>query len=264
MLSDTLPRGGPDATWWDRLYETDRTEWIDLIDQPGATARARRGLDGLARFQRLSRAYRTFSRLTLAQVGHLDEPRILELGAGRGHLAQHLLRDHPRAHVTFSDLSPDSVRAFRSGPLADHPRVASQILDATEMDVPEGSWDVAVFAMSLHHLQPAQVRMVLSEGTRVAHKLLIVDAWRNPALLSVVPLLLLVGGACTAHDGVISLRKAYSPSALRALARHGAAPIRVDCRFQLPGYLVATAERARKTPNLEGSGTNSALRSPMP
>ncbi|MGP4090281.1 class I SAM-dependent methyltransferase [Streptomyces sp. KR55] len=246
MHDGQFPRGGPGAPWWDRLYETDRAEWIDFIDHPDPrlAERARRGLRELDRFQRASLAYRTFSRLALAESGQQREPRILELGAGRGHLAEQLLRDHPTAHVTVSDISTDSVQAFRTGPLGDHPRVTTRVIDATAIDAPDHTWDVAVFTMSLHHLQPAQVRMVLREGTRAAHRLLIIDAWRHPAYLAIVPLLLLLGGAAAAHDGTISLRKAYSPSALHALADDCGAPVHLHCRFHLPGYLVASASRS--------------------
>ncbi|CAL9662610.1 hypothetical protein SUDANB15_07041 [Streptomyces sp. enrichment culture] len=245
MHDGKFPRGGPGAPWWDRLYETDRAEWIDFVDHPDPrlAERARRGLRELDRFQRASLAYRTFSRLALAEVGRPREPRILELGAGRGHLAERLLRDHPTAHVTVSDISPDSVRAFRAGPLGDHPRVTARVIDATAIDAPDRSWDLAVFTMSLHHLQPAQVRMVFREGTRAAHRLLVIDAWRNPAYLAVVPLLFLLGGTAAAHDGAISLRKAYHPSALRALAADCGAPVRLRCGFHPPGYLVACAHR---------------------
>lgn len=244
MQDRKLPRGGPEPAWWDRLYETGRAEWIDLVDQPEHAERARRGLRGLDRFQRVTHSYRAFSRLALAEAaGQQAEPRFLELGAGRGHLAEQLLRHHPTARVTVSDISLDSVRAFRTGPLGDHPRVTARVIDATAIDAPDNSWDVAVFAMSLHHLEPPQVRKVLREGTRVARRLLIIDGWRHPGYLVVVPLLLLIGGVVTAHDGVISLRKVYSPSALRALADGCGAPVRVCCRFQFPGYLVASAYR---------------------
>ncbi|MEU9236144.1 class I SAM-dependent methyltransferase [Streptomyces subrutilus] len=231
-----MPRGGPKAAWWDRLYETDRPEYID---QPSRAAEAAKVLRGLDRFQRLSRAYRVCSRLTLAEAAGVKQPRILELGAGRGRLTQRLLSDCPTARVTVSDVSALSVDALRAGPLGQDSRVEMRVLDATRIDAPDDSWDVAVFAMALHHLTPDQVVQVMVEGTRVARRLLIIDGWRNPGFLAIVPIFFLTGGLVQAHDGLISLRKVYSAEALKALASQSQIPVTVRCRFSLPGYLVA-------------------------
>lgn len=237
-MSGDMPRGGPGAARWDRRYETCLPEYIDL---PGDEARARRVLRGLDRFQRLTGAYRNFSRLTLAEVRDVPDPRILELGAGLGRLARHLLDRHPTARLTVSDAGPHVVEAIRSGPLGRHPRVTTARLDATSIAAPDGAFDVAVFTMSLHHLRPAGAAAVLREGTRVARRLLIIDGWRHPAFLAVVPLMFLTGGRAHAHDGFISLRKVYGAAALHALADGCRPRVAVRTRFAAPGYLVATA-----------------------
>ncbi|WP_407560064.1 class I SAM-dependent methyltransferase [Streptomyces sp. 184] len=240
-----MPRGGPGASRWDRLFETDRDEYID---RPDAPARCRRVLRGLDRFQRLTLGYRTCGRLTAAEFGPAAHPRVLELGAGCGRLAYGILRRHPTARVTASDVNPAVVEALRAGPLGRHPRADCAVFDATAIDAPEGAYDVAVMAMSLHHLPPDGVAALLREGTRVARTLLLVDGWRHPLSLGAVPLMFLTGGPAQAHDGVISLRKVYSADAVRALAGMCGAPLRVHTRFALPGYLVATATRSSYAP----------------
>ncbi|MEU3253648.1 class I SAM-dependent methyltransferase [Streptomyces sp. NPDC006997] len=239
-MSHDIRRGGHGAPWWDRLYETDAREYID---QPEHAERAARVLRALDRFQRITLGYRRQSAMVLAATAGAPEPRILELGAGHGRLAARILDRCPAALVTVSDVEPSAVAAFRAGPLAGHPRVTSRVIDATAIDAASGAWDVAVFAMSLHHLDPAQVRRLLCEGTRVARRLLIIDAWRHPAFLAVAPLFLVLGGRDNLHDGVISLRKAYSASALHDLAADCGAAVALDTRFSPPGYLVASAHR---------------------
>ncbi len=237
-----MPRGGPNAAWWDRFYETDRTEYID---RPEAGPQRRRVLRRLARLQRLTLAHRSFSGLVLAQVRDAPHPRILELGAGNGHLARQVLDRHPAARLTVSDVGHETVETLRAGPLGRHGRATVARLDATAIDEPDGSYDLAVLSLSLHHLPPGGVAALLREGTRVASRLLIVDVWRHPACLAAAPLILLCGGPVLAHDGIISLRKAYGPAALHHLAGACGAPVALRTRFVPPAYLAAVASRRR-------------------
>ncbi|MBB1256162.1 class I SAM-dependent methyltransferase [Streptomyces sp. OF3] len=236
-----MPRGGPDASWWDRRYETRREEYID---RPETGARCRQALRGLDRFQRLSGGYRTYSRLAVAAVGDdVPRPRVLELGAGHGRLARHVLARRPGARVTVSDVNPLVVEALRAGPLGRDRRIEIVRLDATAIDRPDGAYDVAVLTTCLHHLPPSGVAAVLREGTRVARRLLVVDGWRNPLYLAAVPLMALTGGWAQAHDGFVSLRRMYGAAAVHALAERCGAPVRVRTRFVPPAYLAVLAER---------------------
>ena len=142
-------------------------------------------------------------------------------GSGLGGLSRKLLENHPTAQVTVTDIDPVCVAAIADGDLGSHPRVRVREMDATAIDAQDAHYDLAVFALSLHHLPPASAAQVFAEGTRAAKKVLIVDLRRPSAPLHAVVLaaaLPLTGLVPLIHDGVISSLRAYSPSALRALA----------------------------------------------
>jgi len=124
-------------------------------------------------------------------------------------------------------------------------------MDATALDAADGEFDLAVFALSFHHLPPVAAARVFAEGTRAATKLLIIDLPRPPAplhLLRLATMLPFAPFAPFVHDGVISSLRAYSPSALRALAVHADPSIEVELRGGLLSPQVAVATRTSRTP----------------
>jgi hypothetical protein len=119
-------------------------------------------------------------------------------------------------------------------------------MDATDIEAADGSFDLAVFALSFHHLPPALASRVIAEGTRVADKLLIIDLPRPPAplhLLRLVTMLPFAPFLPFLHDGLISSLRTYSPSALRALAAHADPAIALELRGGLVSPQVAVASR---------------------
>jgi len=119
----------------------------------------------------------------------------------------------------------------------------------TAIDAPDGYYDLAVFALSLHHLLPELAARVFAEGTRAVNKLFIIDLRRPPAPLHLVVLaavLPFTGLVPLIHDGFISSLRAYSPSALRALAHYADPAITVEFRTQRLGPIMAVASRARE------------------
>jgi SAM-dependent methyltransferase len=225
---DSMPRGGPDASWLDRRLQTDRPEYLYRDDHL-----KRRLVRSLDRLGRIFGAHKKFARIALDEVADVPDPKILELGSGHGGLSRALLKMHPTAHVTVTDIEPTSVAAIAAGDLGSHPRVVAREMDATAIDAPDGYYDLAVFALSLHHLPPPLAARLFAEGTRVADKLLIVDIPRPPSLLHILGLALMLPLAMVVpavHDGVIASLGAYSPSALRALARYADPAITLELR----------------------------------
>ena len=241
---DTMPRGGPDASWLDRRLQTGCAEYLDRDDIDERIKRS--VVRSLEWTGEVFRNHERFALIALEEVADIADPKIVELGAGHGALSRKLLEQHPTARVTVTDIDPTSVVNIAASDLGSHPRATVEVVDATEIDVPDGHFDLAVSALTFHHLSPAQAAAVIAEGTRVADKLLIIDLPRPPALLHIVKLATMLPFAVVpfVHDGFISSLRAYSPSALRALAAHAGPRINVELRNPRWGPQVLVATRS--------------------
>ncbi|CAN5508628.1 class I SAM-dependent methyltransferase [soil metagenome] len=239
---ESMPRGGPDASCLDRLLWTDRLEYLDRDDIDDSVKR--QVIGALDWSGRVFGNHRRFAEIALNEIADVPDPKILELGAGHGAVSRMLLKNHPTAHLTVTDLNAESAAAMAAGELGEHPRATVREMDATAIDAADGAFDLVLFALSFHHLPPAQASQVFAEGTRVATKLVIIDLPRPPAPLHLARLATMLPFAPFSpfvHDGVISSLRCYSPSALRALAEHADPSIEVTLRsgFNSPQVVVA-------------------------
>ena len=113
--------------------------------------------------------------------------RILELGAGHGQLSRKILEQHPTATVTVSDVNPHSVAAMAASDSWRASPRDSQTMDATAIDAPDRSFDVAVFALSF--LASAAAAGVAGDrrGDPRHDELLIIDMSRWPSVSFMSP-----------------------------------------------------------------------------
>jgi SAM-dependent methyltransferase len=223
-----MPRGGPTAGWLDRVLQTDRLEYLDRDDVPEEVKQA--VISAIRRFGERVGIHERFARFSVDLVGDVAEPKILELGAGHGELSAQILALHPGAQVTVTDINPTLVMNIASGPVGQNPRATTQVMDATDIDSADGSYDLVVFAGSFHHLPPATACRAIVEATRVGKQFVVIDGMRPPAavLLMLLGLALPVIGVVAAlsskrrpalHDSLISSLRFYSKSAFTALGR---------------------------------------------
>ncbi|OBJ83269.1 class I SAM-dependent methyltransferase [Mycobacterium sp. 1245852.3] len=224
---DDMPRGGPDASWLSRRLQTDVLEYTDRYDIPDRIKQyVVTALDDMGTRQG---THASTAQLAVDLVAGIDHPRILELGAGHGRLSDHILHRHLTAELTISDLDPHSVNNVANGPLGHHPRVKTKVVDATNIDDPDDSYDLVVFANAFHHLPPSVAVKAIADATRVGKTFLIVDLKRMPSLaLALLPLTIpaiafrvrpLAAARAVMHDAYISALRAYSPSAFTALGK---------------------------------------------
>ncbi|ORA12727.1 class I SAM-dependent methyltransferase [Mycobacterium arosiense] len=227
----SMPRGGPDASWLDRRFQTDELEYLDREDAPDEVKQ--KVIAMLDRLGGLFKMHEKDARTSLDVVQDVPSPRILELGAGHGKLSAKILELHPKATVTVTDLDPTSVANIGAEELGTNPRARTQVVDATAIDAEDDSYDLVVFAQAFHHLPPAVASRAIVEATRVGKSFLVIDLERRTpvgfvlfwALRPLLQLLTLPSSSLRPllHDGYISALRAYSPSALQALA-HAADP----------------------------------------
>jgi ubiquinone/menaquinone biosynthesis C-methylase UbiE len=99
---------------------------------------------------------------------------VLEVGCGPGHLSTRLARQH-RLDVTGVDLDPAMIARARAN--ADRPGIGDQrrpeflVGDVAALAFPDGSFDLVVSTMSMHHWADptaglAEVGRVLRPGAR--------------------------------------------------------------------------------------------------
>lgn len=234
---DAMPRGGPASSWLDRRLQTDVLEYLDRSDVPDETKQyVIAALDDMGT---RNGTHEAIARKVIDLVRGIDRPRILELGAGHGRLSEQILRLHPTAELTVSDLDPHSVHKLATGPLGRDPRVTTKVVDATNISDPENSYDLVVFAYSFHHLPPSVAVKAIADATRVGTTFLVVDLIRWPApILLLMPLALaavigrrvrpLPAARAVIHDALISNLRAYSPTALTALGKAADPRMRVQ------------------------------------
>lgn len=148
-----------------------------------------------------------------------DAPGVkgLDIGIGSGDLIAYA---SPRlaSHWVGLDLSPrilSIARAIRKDQLQDCTNA-----DATHLPFADGAFDVVTCALTIHHLQPAQVVDLFRECARVCRSgFAMVDFQRSYLGLAGSWLLtrLTSRNRFTRNDGVQSIRRAYTLGEVRAL-----------------------------------------------
>lgn len=116
-----------------------------------------------------------------------DIERLPRGGPGVSCLDRWLQTDRPEC-LDRDDVEPTSVAAIAAGDLGSDPRATVREMNATAIDAPDGFYDLAVFAMSFHHLPSVLASRVFAEGTRAADKLLISDLQRPPSVRHILRL----------------------------------------------------------------------------
>jgi hypothetical protein len=117
--------------------------------------------------------------------------------------------------------------------------------DATALPFRERGADVVTMSLTLHHLEPDAAAQALGQMRGAARLAMVVNdllRTRLSLLLVWVTTRLVARHRISRHDGPLSVRRAYSPDELRALAeRAGIYRLRIERRPWL-GRLLAVVE----------------------
>ena len=108
-----------------------------------------------AQFLCRSAPWRLFSRnvvLPWALQGQQLRGDVLEIGCGSGAMGAAVLRNHPLVQLTATDVDPSMVEAARGRLAAFGQRADVRQADATALPFADGSFDVVLSFIMLHHV----------------------------------------------------------------------------------------------------------------
>ena len=187
--------------------------------------------------------------LTLRAVRRLDAAPdrrplvILDAGGGRGDFAVRLVRRARRRRRPLRVIVVDRDGApLTRGDAARYPEIVRVRADAAALPIRDGGVDVVTSSLLLHHLDPETAVATLAASRAAARLGVIVnDLLRSRLSLALVWLAtrLFAAHPFSRHDGPLSVRRAYSPTEVVALARR-AGIRRIAVRtYPLLGRLVA-------------------------
>lgn len=166
---------------------------------------------------------RSFSLLDLAS-GSADIPLAIADWANRAGIA---------ARIVVSDIHPVMLAVAREQARAT-PNVTVEECDALNPHYPDGSFDIALCTLALHHFAPEDAMQILRSMARVGRRVLVFDLAR--ARLAYLGALVMTRGLrmdpITRFDAPASVRRAYTATELRALAKQaGLRDARIGMRF---------------------------------
>jgi SAM-dependent methyltransferase len=201
---------------------------VEMLDRPAPFADLCETLDDIARFNALFGGCLVTSHHVKRLLAALPADRlvtVLDVGTGGGDIPRALVRWARRTgrsiRVLALDRDADTLRAAARR-VAGYPEITLVQGDGLALPVRPQSVDVAISALMLHHLPPAEASISLAEMDRVARRGFVVnDLFRSRVAHALVWVgtRLLAKNRMSRHDGPLSVLRAYTPGEVEALAR---------------------------------------------
>jgi 2-polyprenyl-3-methyl-5-hydroxy-6-metoxy-1,4-benzoquinol methylase len=157
---------------------------------------------------------------------------VVDVGGGRGDLAVNVVRWARRrgrpVRVLLVDADPATLALARRRTRA-FPEIALVQADATALPLRDGAADVAVAALTLHHLDQDAAIGCLASMAAASSLAVVNDLLRTRPSLTLVWLAtrVLRLHPVSQHDGPLSVRRAYSADELAALAEKAGVHARI-------------------------------------
>jgi ubiquinone/menaquinone biosynthesis C-methylase UbiE len=205
----------------------------ELLDMPGVDklviARSLRDLNRLGKLLGWTHlAVREVAQVVARE--HLHTFSVLDVGTGAANipvaLAGWARQQHLEAQLTTTDINEQMLAIARAN-AASFPEITIEQQNALALTYADQSFDVVLCQGVLHHFSPDEARVLLRELARVARQAVIVIDLRRSLPLYLGGWLLLhtlVRNPVTRHDGLASIRRAYTLKELRALAAQADLP----------------------------------------
>lgn len=200
-----------------RLPLARRSDERELLDESdGDPAALAANLRDLARLNRLAGGASASIAAIERLIPSSHAASILDVGTGSADLPLAFAR-HGRAAGARWKVSAIDIRDDVIGHAAHATRserdIVVEVGDAAALPMGTGSVDVVHSSLLLHHLDPGEASAALVEMRRVARRGVVVNDLRRGPLAFVfgAPLVLALGRSpMTRHDGIVSLRRAYT------------------------------------------------------
>jgi ubiquinone/menaquinone biosynthesis C-methylase UbiE len=190
-----------------------RDEWMDAPDADPAT------LHRSLRFIRRINALLGYTRATLWHLErfsrnwkHGEKIRMIDLATGSGDVPRAILRWADargfNVQIVAVDRNPTTARAASRA--LNHPRLQVVQADVMELPFADQSFDYALTAMFLHHLDDEQAVQVLQRMSRLARRgIIAADLLRHYRAYAWITLLTLLAGPMVRHDARTSVAQAF-------------------------------------------------------
>jgi SAM-dependent methyltransferase len=183
---------------------------LELLDSC-TEQEAARNLADLERINRWFGGHRILGALLRPHMRRNPEAVVLDAGAADGATIRALQSRFPMARFLAVDISERNLRLGRG---------ARAAADARRLPMRDGSVDIVVCSLFLHHFTDRDIQLLWEEFRRVARVAVLgVDLHRHPVARRFLPLTKSLFGweDITVHDGVASVNAAFVPAHLRAL-----------------------------------------------
>lgn len=201
----------------------DREEWLDRGD--GDLNDARESLDDMWRINRWCGGVRAITQHLYPRLATVDGmATLLDLGTGSAHLpiwiARWARRTGTSVRILAADLNVRHLELARQQ-ISTHDNIRLLQLDAAQLPLAANSVDYLISSLFLHHLSPEAVAALLREAFACVRRgMIFTDVTRGwlPYVGFKLTQPVFARSYLTRYDGAASIRRAYTPGELRALA----------------------------------------------
>lgn len=219
-----------------------RTDAVELLDSGSLSmSEVEQNLADLARLNRLPGGTATSVDGVRRLLGRRRDARILDAGTGSGDMPLAFARRTWRS--VGVDLNPDVLPIARRT-TAHEPLIEIVEADARALPFDDGAFDVAHCSLLVHHLEPDEVVRALRELSRVAREGVVINDLRRgiwPLCATWASITAFGRSRVTRHDGLISVRRAYTLDELDLLLADAGLVTRWRSNRWMPRVVTATS-----------------------